>query len=103
MNEMDTLANQNFLEWELRLKHVDEKMARAHEANTKNAVRGDVAAELEGIRKSRDAVALQIDDARSDPRNERFATTAQGNGIHTALAAVGLQLERLLGTIVGAN
>lgn len=103
MSEIDTLVNQHFLEWELRLKHIDEKMAQAHEAHAKDTSRSDITIELENIRKSRDAVAREIDSVRSLPASEHAPGSTHATGVKAALSAVGLQIEKVLGSIVGAN
>ena len=79
MNEMDTLANQHFLEWELRLKKIDEMMIKVSEAHTKQAARPEFGEELAAIQKSRESVA------------------------QTTLAAIGQQMEELLSSVVGAD
>ncbi len=103
MNEMDTLANQHFLEWESRMRHIDEMLAKANKAHANNAGRADIATELKSIQKSRDALALEIDSVRNRPLSEQSTTGDHANGVKTALSAIGLQMERLLSSVVGAD
>jgi hypothetical protein len=100
MNEIGKLANQNHLEWESRLKHIDEMMARAHQAHAKEPDESDAQAQLAKIRKARDALALDLVSVRSLPSGELSNVPNRVNGLTASFEAVGLQLERLLTTIV---
>ncbi len=103
MNEMDTLANQHFLEWELRLKKIDEMMIKVSEAHTMQPARPEVGAELAAIQKSRESVALQIDSARKMPANQQSVASHHTGVIQTTLASIGQQMEKLLSSVVGAD
>ena len=103
MNEMDTLANQHFLEWELRLKKIDEMMIKVSEAHTKQAAHPEIGEKLAAIQKSRESVALQIDSARKLPASQQVVDSHHTGVIQTTLAAIGQQMEKLLSSVVGAD
>lgn len=103
MSGVDTLVNQHFLEWESRLKHIDEVMAQAQEAHAKGPQKPDVHARLSRIRQSRDALALGIASARGMPASELPHTAKHLDGLRASFAAVGLELERVFASIVGSD
>jgi len=103
MNEIRKLANQHFLEWESRLKHIDEMMAKAQEVHVREGEGSDIHAQLTKIRVARDELALATSRARSLPEDERPARTNQVEGVQAAFSAVGLQIEKLLATVLGVK
>ena len=103
MDEVGTLANQNFLEWESRLKHIDEKMAKAHAAHAQKPHASDVQMQLSNIQKSRDELARGVASARGLPLSESPNATSQPGGLTASFEAVGVELERVLATIVNSD
>jgi len=106
MDEVGTLANQNFLEWESRLKHIDEKMARAHAAHAAHARDphpSDIQMQLSSIQKSRDELAAGVARARSLPSSELPNAAGHVHGLTASFATVGVELERVLATIVNSD
>jgi hypothetical protein len=103
MDEIGKLANQHILEWESRLEHIDEMMARAHEAHAKVSEGSDIQAQLAKISKARDELALDLTSFRSLPASELSNVTNRVDGLKASFDTVGLQLERVLTTIVGLD
>ena len=103
MDEVGTLANQHFLEWESRLRHIDEKMAKAHAAHAHNPHPSDVQVQLSNIKKSRDELAAGVARARSLPASERPHAASDAHGLTASFTAVGVELERVLATIVSSD
>jgi len=103
MDEVGTLANQNFLEWESRLKHIDEKMAKAHAAHARDPHPSDIQMQLSSIQKSRDELAAGVARARSLPSSELPNAAGHVHGLTASFATVGVELERVLATIVNSD
>jgi len=103
MNEIRKLANQHFLEWESRLKHIDEMMAKAQEVHVREGEGSNIHTQLTKIRVARDELALATSRARSLPEDERPAMTNEVEGIQAAFSEVGLQMEKLLATVLGVK
>jgi hypothetical protein len=103
MDEIGKLANQHFLEWESRLDHIDEMMTRAHEAHAKISEGSDIQAQLAKIGKARGELAHKLANVRSLPASELSNVTNPVDGLTASFETVGLQLERVLATIVGLD
>lgn len=100
MNEIGKLSNQHFLEWESHLEHIDELMGKAQVVHAKEPEGSDIRAQLTDIRKNRDALALDLASVRNLPESEQSNATKRAHGLTTAFAAVGLQLEKMLASVV---
>ena len=103
MNEIDTLANQKFLEWESRLHHIDEVMAKAHAANANGPSRPDVHTQLANIKQSRDALAQGLASASSLSATDHAHESKHADGLKASFEAIGLELERVFASIVGSD
>lgn len=103
MDEVGTLANQHFLEWESRLKHIDEKMAKAQETHAQGPQKPDVELQLSNIKKSRDELAAGVARARSLPASELPHAASDVHGLTASFTAVGVELERVLASIVSSD
>ena len=103
MSAVDTLVNQHFLEWESRLKHIDEDIAKAHAAQAQAPQKPGIQARLSDIRKSRDELALGVATARGLPANGHPDVVKHVDGLTASFAAVGLELERVFASIVGSD
>jgi hypothetical protein len=103
MNQTINLANQHILEWESRLAHIDEMAARAHELHGKEPVGSDLQQKLAEISTYRQQLSLDLVGAQTHDASKSPAVNRSEGGIQASLEATGLQLERLLGSIVGAD
>lgn len=100
MNEIIKLAEQHILESESRLLHIDEMMAQAKQAHAKVADATGIEAQLAKIQQDRDGAAQELLDIRGQVASDSAHSVKRGEKVKTLLAAVGDQLEKMLGTIV---
>lgn len=99
MDKARQLANQQILESQVRLRHIDELMARAQQARTKQPPASDLDALLAQIQQDRDQLAQHLDGLPQQPADALPTAVAHGKGLNGALEAVGLQLEQALAAI----
>ncbi len=100
MNDILKLAEQHFRESESRLLHIDEMMAQAQRAHAKAPDATGVEAQLAKIQSDRDGAAQELQDIRGQVATDPAHSVKRGAKVKTVLAAVGDQLEKILGTIV---
>lgn len=93
MNQITNLVNQHILEWESRLGHIDDMTALAHELHGHAPEGSALHTQLAEINMYREQLSLDLVDAQSH---------AEG-GVRGALEATGLQLERILGSVLGVD
>jgi hypothetical protein len=99
MDEIGTLANQNFLEWESRLKHIDEMLGRANALHADAPEGSEMHLHLTNARKARDEIAVDLTHVRDLPESALVNTTNRMDGLKTSFEAIGRQLEKLLATV----
>ena len=99
MDEITKLAEQHILESESHLRHIDEMMARADQSRAKSPIAPDVEAQLAQIKNDRDGLAQELVDIRRQPVDDWSSVAKRGEGLKGLLGTVGLQLEKVLGTI----
>jgi hypothetical protein len=64
-SNLERMVHQHILEYESRLKHMDELLARVHAAGVPTA--GEDAEQLAGVLRERDALSGQLDTLRQQP------------------------------------
>lgn len=99
MDEIGTLANQNFLEWESRLKHIDEMLGRANALHADAPEGSEMHLHLTNARKARDEIAVDLTHVRTLPESELTHTANKMDGLKASFEAIGLQLEKLLAAV----
>lgn len=62
MSKTDELVNQHILEYQSRLKHIDELIAKAHAVSENSAAAQSVKAELSEYKAQRDKLARGLED-----------------------------------------
>lgn len=103
MNTTTHLANQNILEWESRLQHIDAMAARANELHGKAPAGSEEHQKLAEIRTYREQLSQHLENAQqASPTGAPHASHPEG-GVESALEATGLQLERILGSVLGVD
>ena len=103
MNTMTHLANQNILEWESRLQHIDAMAARANELHGKAPAGSQEHQTLAEIRTYREQLSQHLENAQQAPTTEAPHASHPEGGLESALEATGLQLERILGSVLGVD
>ena len=96
MTKMIHLAEQHILQSESELRHIDELMARAHEARAKNPLQPETEAELVRIQGARDKGALELTALRQQAHDASDDTVKRSEGLKGVLQTVGLELEKAL-------
>lgn len=99
MSEIIRLAEEHIKMSELKLRHIDEMMARANESRAQTPMAADVEAQLAQAKQDRDRGAQQLTDMREKPPQDTSDLAKRGEGLKGLLEAVGLQLEQALGAI----
>jgi hypothetical protein len=99
MDKMKDLAEQHILESASRLRHIDELMARARSASSKEATGSQTEAQLRQIESHRNRLALELEDIQHLPRGDGSDIVKRGEGLKGLLESLGLQLEQLLAAI----
>lgn len=92
MTKMIHLAEQHILQSESELRHIDELMARAHEARAKNPLQPETEAELVRIQGVRDKGAQELTALRQQAHDASDDTVKRSEGLKGVLQTVGLEL-----------
>ena len=99
MSEIIRLAEEHIKMSELKLRHIDEMMARANGSRAKTQMAADVEAQLAQAKQGRDQGAQQLADMREKPPQDASDLAKRDQGLKGLLEDVGLQLEQALGAI----
>lgn len=97
MTHVDELIQQRILEYEARLRHIDELVAQAHEKATES----EDHTELAGIKQQREALADHIETLRRKPRENWQPSELERAGPMGLWDVVAQQLERLVERLGG--
>ncbi len=99
MTKMIHLIEQHMLQSESELRHIDEMMARAHEARAKKPLNPETKAELTRIQGARDKGAEEFYSLRQQASDASDDTVKRSEGLKGVLQTVGLELEKALTAI----
>lgn len=99
MDEITKLAEQHIRESESHLRHIDELMERARQAQAQIAAAEGLEERLTQIRRDRDRLASELDDMRKQPVDDWPKLAKRGEGLKGVLQAVGIQLEKILAAV----
>ncbi len=100
MNALNALAQQHILESEARLLHIDELTARSRRGSTKAIDVLLEQAQVHRIQADRDRLALELEGLRVMPRTDTPEVVGRAKGLTSALANVGLELEKALAAVL---
>jgi hypothetical protein len=98
MDKLTQLADQHIRESELRLKHIDELMAKGRSAAAPTA--GETQALLDKLQADRDRLAGELDLIRRLPPATAGDRVQRSEGLKGVLETVGLQLEQALTAVL---
>jgi hypothetical protein len=98
MNETIHLAEQHILRFESHLKHIDEMMIKARQARVDGTP--GVVTELNRIGQDRDKLAYALDGYRARAAIDAPRTARDAEGLKGVFTSVGLQLEKIIATVV---
>lgn len=99
MTKMIHLVEQHMLQSESELRHIDELMARAHEARAKMPLKPATEAELIRIQGERAKGAQELTTLRQQAHDDSDDMVKRSEGLKGVLQTVGLELEKALATI----
>lgn len=99
MSELDRLANQHILESESHLKHIDELMAKAREAQARQQLEAQAAAELARLAHEHGRATQELRALGGLPKPATADTVARSEGVKGVLQKIGLELEKALTAI----
>ena len=99
MSELDRLANQHILESESHLRHIDEMMAKAKEAEAKQQLAADAASALTRLEQEHSRAKQELQSLGGLPRPATADTVARSEGVKGMLQKIGLELEKALTAI----
>ncbi|MCZ4315188.1 hypothetical protein O4H66_17415 [Comamonadaceae bacterium G21597-S1] len=99
MSELDRLANQHILESESHLRHIDELMAKAREAQAKQQLAADAASALPRLEREHGQATQELRALGQLPRPATADTVARSEGVKGVLQKIGLELEKALTAI----
>ena len=88
MDEISRLVEQHFLISASHLKHIDEMMEKARQA------------QLAEIERERFRLGSELAQLQGQPKHMASETVHKSAGVKGVLESIGLQLERLLQTLV---
>jgi DNA-binding transcriptional MerR regulator len=101
MQCIDSLVEQHIRESECHLRHIDELMAKASQPPIEASAAPELRTLLSQVRKSRAQLAQELDELRRGLVDGDGPSKVQrGEGLNSALQAVGLQLEQALTAIL---
>jgi hypothetical protein len=98
MGTMNDLVERHVRESELRLRHIDDLLARARQAPAKPGAQAEADTLLAQIERNRHRLAQELESLRREPRGDR-ATVSRGDEVKSTLETVGLELEKVLATL----
>jgi len=96
MDETTRLAEQRILEWESRLKHIDELMERAARAQAIGSAEAGARDRLRQARERRDRLALEVQSLRERGAQASDEVIARSGGLRKMLDLLGQELSNLL-------
>lgn len=99
MSELDRLANQHILESQSHLRHIDELLAKARDARTKQLLAGAAADALPRLEQEHDRATQELQALGSLPKPATADTVARSEGVKGVLQKLGLELEKTLTAI----
>lgn len=100
MDEISRLVEQHFLISASHLKHIDEMMEKARQAHAIEPVGPDLQAQLAEIERERFRLGSELAQLQGQPKHLVSETVHKSAGVKGVLESIGLQLERLLQTLV---
>ncbi len=96
MTDKDTLVERHILEYQARLKHIDELFEHIETASTERLQEEDVDSELSKLRKEREQLLAHIDDIKRKTREDWQEDTIEQAGPMVLWEAVAKRLEKLV-------
>jgi HPt (histidine-containing phosphotransfer) domain-containing protein len=99
MDNIRDLAEQHILESTSRLRHIDELMARARSASSKEATAGQTEALLRQIDSDRNRLAQELEEIRRLPRDDKSDVVKRAEGLKGMLESIGAQAEQVIAAI----
>lgn len=96
MTKFDDMVEQHILEYEARLKHMNEMMARAEQSIHSSPQAETLGDELENLEKERSRLLSHIDQIKQKTRAEWQVETIEEAGPMIVWEAVAKQLESLV-------
>ncbi|MGE0349063.1 hypothetical protein [Hydrogenophaga sp.] len=100
MDEISRLVEQHFLISASHLKHIDEMMDKARQAQALKPAGPDLQAQLAEIERERFRLGSELAQLQGQPKHMASEVVHKSAGVKGVLETVGLQLERLLQTLV---
>lgn len=96
MNRREDLVEQHILEYEARLKHIDELFQKVEKRVEQEAEKREVKDELVKLRKEREQFLSDIEELKQASRKEWQENTIEEGGPMIIWEAVAKRLEALL-------
>lgn len=104
MQSIDRLVEQHIRESESHLRHIDELMAKASQPAIDTSAAPEVQTLLSQVKEDRARLVQELEDVRRGFVNGSDPNTVQrGEGLKSALQAVGIQFERALTAILDSR
>ena len=96
MTEYDKLTNQHIVEYESRLKHIDELVERARKRAEEGAAEPEVSKQLAQVMQEREKLASGLEELKAKPREDWQEKDIERAGPMGIWDAVAQQLEKLV-------